>query len=100
MLRGRNFNAPRSRNHRACVRLQKLFKILTPERLPHLSQVGIGRQWTTFRRIERPVLARTPRATKLVTRRPELPAWSTTRNHFTFPWQQRVNSQTPTAVFV
>src|ERR1044072_7388375 len=45
------------------------------------------------RAVERPVLARTPRATEFIARRPELPIFSATRNHLPFAWQKRMHTQ-------
>src|SRR5204863_354801 len=75
----RDLDAPGARHHRPPIRRREPGQVFPPEGLPHLLEVGIVRQGPSLRRVERPVLAGAPRATTLVSGRPELPARTAAR---------------------
>src|SRR5215468_6190209 len=63
----RHFDTPCSRHNVLPIRRRDFGKIVSPECLPHVHELGVLRQRAAFCRVEGPILAASPRASIVVT---------------------------------
>src|SRR4029077_3479411 len=91
--RWRNLNAPRAGHHVLAIRRQDTIEVIAPKEFPHLAKLWIFRKRSALRWLERPVLARTPGASAVVTGRVELVTASAAPRDDAFLREQAVREQ-------
>src|SRR5262249_4531513 len=94
----RDLDPPAAGHDRPPVRALEPLHVPAPEGQPHLPYIRIGRQRSPFGRIERPVLARAPRAAELVAGGPEVETGPAAHDHVPLPGQERMHPERPPAV--